>query len=82
MGGDAAKKGLELSGLQVKADEFATSCFARCEDLLSVFAWNGLIPRNRTAHQSDGMGGGTRKQPTPFRERPNLRLRYGSYGCV
>ena len=82
MGGDAGKEGLELTRSLVKSRERAAVCIAGSEDLLSISAGNGLTPANRTGGQLNRLGGGTRNQAAPFRERPNLRLRDGSPGYV
>ena len=76
--GNAVKEWLELLCLQIKADEFAMARFPRREDLLSVFAGNGLTPRNRTGGQLNGLGERARQHPAPLRQCPNLRLCDGS----
>ena len=82
MGGDAVKEGLELSRFPVKSRERAAECIAGSEDRLSISAGNGLTPSNRTGGQLNRLGGGTRNQAAPLRERPNLRLRDGSPAYV
>ena len=82
MGGDAGEEGLELAGPLVESRERAAMSIGGSEDFISVSAGNGRTPAKRTGGQLNRVGGGTRDQTAPLRERPNLRLRDGAAGDV